>query len=63
MSYIFKLLHSTTTYFDSYNSISFKIIDKANSESNLKIKEALHINWTRPNLNAHLDYLALTRSL
>ena len=27
-SHIFKHLHSTTTYFDSYNSLSFKIIDK-----------------------------------
>ena len=42
--HIFKHLHSTTTCFDSYNSLSFKIIDKANSKFNLKIKEALHFN-------------------
>ena len=37
-SHIFKHLHSTVTYFDSYNSLSFKIIDKArliNSTLNL----------------------------
>ena len=61
--HIFKHLHSTTTYFDSYNSICFKIIDKANSKFDLKIKEALHINWRKPNLNAQQNHLALTLSL
>ena len=43
-SHIFNYLHSTTTHSDSYNSISYKTIDKANSTFDLKIKEALHIN-------------------
>ena len=43
-SNIFKHLHSSTACFDSYNSLSFKIIDKADSKFHLKIKEALHIN-------------------
>ena len=47
-SHIFKHLHSTTTCFDSYNSLSFKIIDKVNSKFDLKIKEALHLNWRKP---------------
>ena len=34
------------------HAIYFKIIDKANSKFDLKIKEALHINLTKPNLNA-----------
>ena len=38
-SHIFKHLHSTATCFDSYNSVCFKIIDKANSKFDLKIKE------------------------
>ena len=50
-SHIFKHLHSTATCFDSYNSLCFKIIDKANSKFDLKIKEALHINWRKLNLN------------
>ena len=62
-SHIFKHLHSTTTCFDSYNSLCFKIIDKANSKFDLKIKEALHINWRKPNLNAQQNHLALTFSL
>ena len=51
------------TFIDSYNSLCFKIIDKANSKFDLKIKEAFHINWRKPNLNAQQNYLALTFSL
>ena len=42
-SHIFKHLHSSETFFDSHNSLSFKIIDKANSKFDLKVKESLHI--------------------
>ena len=62
-SLIFKHLHSTATYFDSYNSLCFKIIDKANSIFDLKIKEAFHINWRKSNLNAQQNHLTLTLSL
>ena len=58
-----KYLHSNITCFDSYNSLCCKLIDKANSKFDLKIKEALHINWRKPNLNAQQNYLALTLSL
>ena len=51
-SRIFKYLQTTATCFDSYNSLSFKIIVEANSKFLLKIKEALDINWRKPNLNA-----------
>ena len=61
--HIFKHLHSTITCFDSYNSLSFKITDKTNSKVDLKIKEALRINWTKLNLNAQQNHLALTLSL
>ena len=62
-SHIFKHLLSTTAFFDSYDSLSFKIINKANSKFDLKIKEALHIIWIKPNLNAQQSHLALTLSL
>ena len=62
-SHIFKHLHSTAICFDSYNSLCFKIIDKIISKFDLKIKEALHINWRKPNLNAQQNHLALTLSL
>ena len=38
-SHIFKDLHATATCFDSYNSLCFKIIDKANSKLDLEIKK------------------------
>ena len=62
-SHIFKHLHSTTTCFDLYNSLSFKIFNKSISKFHLKIKKALHINWTKANLNAQQNHLALTLSL
>ena len=62
-SHNFKHLHSTATCFDSYNSLCFKIIDKANSKFDLKMKEALHINGRKPNLSAQQNHLALTLSL
>ena len=61
-SHIFKHLHSTTTCFDSYNSLCFKIFDKANSKFDLKVKEALHVNWRKPNLNTQQNHVALTLS-
>ena len=54
--YIFKHLHPTRTCFDSHNS---KTTDKANSKFNLKIKEALRINWTKSNLNAQQNHFPL----
>ena len=62
-SHVFKHLRSTAACFDSYNPLCFKIIDKANSEFDLKIKEALDINRKKPNLNAQQNHLALTISL
>ena len=62
-SRIFKHLCSSEKCFDSYNLLCFKIIDKANSKFDLKIKDALHINWRKPNLNAQQNHLALTLSL
>ena len=62
-SHIFKHLHSTAKCFDSYNSLCFKTIDKANSKFDLKIKETLYIDWRKPNLNAQQNHLTLTLSL
>ena len=51
------------TCFESYNYFCFKIIDEANSKFDVKIKEVLHINWRKPNLNTQQNHLALTLSL
>ena len=55
-SHIFKPLHSTATCFDSCNSLCFKIVDKDNSEFDLKIRETLNINWGKPNLNTQQNH-------
>ena len=63
-SLIFLNIHTqTATCFDSYNFLCFKIIDKANSKFDLKIKETLHINWRKPNLNVQRSHLICTLSL
>ena len=58
-SHIFKHLHSTTTCFDLY-TLSFQIIDKADSKLDLKTREALHVSWEKSNLNAQQNHLAVT---
>ena len=62
-SHIFKHLYSIATCFGSYNSLCFKIIDKVNSKFDLKMKEALHINWRKPTLITQQNHLTLTLSL
>ena len=47
----------------THNSLFCKIIDNANFKFDLKIKEALHFSWGKPNLNAQQNNLALTLSL
>ena len=39
------------------------MIDKGHSKFDLKGKEALHINWRNPNVNAQQNHLVLTLSL
>ena len=39
------------------------LFDSYNSKFDLKIKEALHINWRKPNLNAQQNHLALALTL
>ena len=51
--------HALTDIFFFY----FKMIDKANSKFDLKIKEALHVNCRKSKLNAQRNDLALTLSL
>ena len=62
-SLIFLNIYTPLQHVLAHNSLFFKIIDKANSKFDLKIKEALHINWKKPNLNAQQNHLALTLSI
>ena len=58
-----KTLNPNLLKMHMHNCLYFKIIDLANSKFDLKIKEALHINRRKPNLNAQQSHLALTLSL
>ena len=62
-SLIFLNIYTPPQHAFTHNSVCFKIIDIANSKFDLKIKEALHINWQKPNLNAQQNHLALALSL
>ena len=53
-SHAFKHLHSNTACFDPHNCFSLKIIDKANSKVNSKVKTVLRTNWKKPNLTWQL---------
>ena len=48
-------LSSCTTCKDNYLCNSFKVIDSANSDFEVSIKEALHIKHKNPNLNKQLS--------
>ena len=61
-SHIFKHIHKDPNCLNSLNEDSFKIIDTASNSFNLKIKEALHINWDRPDLNAQIKHYNLNIS-
>ena len=62
-SLIFLNIYTPLQHALTHIILCFKIIDKANSKFNLKIKEALHINWRKPNLNTQQNNLVLTLSL
>ena len=63
LSLIVLNIYTPPQYTLTHNSLCVKIIDKANFKFDLKIKEALHINWRKPNVNAQQKHLALTLSL
>ena len=55
-SHIFKHLKSSKTCSNSCNDSCFKIIDRAKSYHQLKVKEALHILWEGPDLNKQVQH-------
>jgi len=45
---------------NSCASDCFEIIDSASTKFQLKLKEAMHINWEKPNLNQQVKHINLT---
>ena len=50
-SAIYKHLNSNTNCKAKNNPNSFSILDYANTDYELALKEAMHIKWISPNLN------------
>ena len=41
----------------------FQVIDYASSSFRLKVKEALHIKWPKPDLNKQKEHVSITISV
>ena len=61
-SHIFKHLKNSPTCKSLCNESCFKVLDSANNYHSLKIKEALHITWERPNLNKQVQHYNISLS-
>ena len=55
-SHIFKHSKNSASCKDVCNESCFKVLDTAKTYQNLRIKEALHITWERPDLNKQLQH-------
>ena len=62
-SHIFKHLESSLACRSACSRDNFAIIDEASSRFALKIKEALHIFWDKPTLNAQVKHVKLNLSV
>ena len=55
-SNIFKHLKGSAACKEACNDSCFTVLDSANTSFKLKIKEALHIQWERPDLNKQIQH-------
>ena len=62
-SHIFKHLQSSERCRQSCSADCFEILDSAPTKFQLKFKEAMHINWEKPNLNQQVHHVNLTLTL
>ena len=62
-AHIFKHLKNSTPCKNLCSESCFKVLDSASTYHNLKIKEAMHIIWERPNLNKKLQHYNISLSL
>ena len=62
-SHIFKHLRSSERCRQSCSTDCFEILDSAPTKFQLKLKEAMHINWEKPNLNQQVHHVNLTLTL
>ena len=58
-SHIFKHLNENHNCKSLSNPDCFQIIDSASSKFRLKLKETMHITWTKPVLNRQLKHVTI----
>ena len=61
-AHIVKHLKNSLSCKSLCNESCFEVLDSANNYHNLKVKEALHIMWERPNLNKQLQHYNISLS-
>ena len=59
-SHIFKHLQSSERCRQSFCTDCFEILDSAPTKFQLKLKEAMHIDWVKPSLNQQVQHVNLT---
>ena len=59
-SHIFKHLNENHNCKSLSTPDCFQIIDSASSKFRLKLKEAMHITWTKPSLNRQLKHVSIS---
>ena len=62
-SHVFKHLQKQEKCRNSCNESCFSIIDRANTEYKLRIKEAMHIQWSKPKINKQKVSCKMTLSV
>ena len=62
-SYIMEHLLDNKTCKSLCDEDCFQVIDCASSPFRLKVKEALHINWLKPDLNKQKEHVSITISV
>ena len=58
-SVIFQHVKGNINCFDNSDISCFKVIDTAESEFKLKLKESIHIEWNKPSLNKQVKHINL----
>ena len=62
-SHIHKHLRSNNAYFEICDASCFTVVDSANTEYELKIREAIQIQWLRPTINKQIKSYKLSLNL
>ena len=62
-SHVYKHLHNNQLCQRSSNESNFSLIDAANTEYQLRIREAIHINWIKPVINKQKFSYKLTLNI